>query len=213
MENKNSIIEYQRDFKDHVKHELAADNISEVNVVNTPTVEEQIAVMQQHIQQLALFVGMPHTVNLNSTAMTFYPARKNGERKASKDAVSYTVNLKPFRELFAAVRFKAMVYYSHDEDIVRGIIVDDAGNVEYSSDNRFALNNPWTRLPITNKSSYLVATVPLEDGKPIWVPQNIQFLPQGLAIDIAEYTDELLRDFIDVERRLSSLETCEKKKK
>lgn len=58
-----------------------------------------------------------------------------------------------------------------------------------------------------------MATVPLEDGKPIWIPLNIQFLPQGLAIDIAEYADELLRDFIDVERRLSSLETCEKKKK
>ena len=213
MENKNSIIEYQRDFKDYVKHEVAADDISEANVINTPTVEEQIAVMQQNIQQLALFVGMPHTVNLNDTAMTLYPARKNGERKATKDAVSYTIDLKPFRELFAAVRFKAMVYYSHDEDIVRGIIVDDAGDVECSSDNRFALNNPWTRLPITEKSSYLVATVPLEEGNPIWIPQNIQFLPQGLAIDIAEYTDELLRDFIDVERRLSSLETCEKKKK
>ena len=42
-----------------------------------------------------------------------------------------------------------------------------------------------------------------------WV---IQFLPQGLAIDIAEYADELLRDFIDVERRLSSLEASKKKK-
>lgn len=57
-----------------------------------------------------------------------------------------------------------------------------------------------------------MATVPLEYGKPIWIPQNIQFLPQGLAIDIAEYADELLRDFIDVERRLSSLEASKKKK-
>ena len=137
--------------------------------------------------------------------MTLYPARKGDVKKVSPEAVSYMVNLRPFRDKFTAVRFKAMSSFSNEEDIVRGIIINDDGDVERECDNRYGTSNPWTRLPITEKSSYLIATVPSVDGKPLWIPERVEFLPHGLAQDVAEVADDIINDTIELGNRIAPL--------
>ena len=107
------------------------------------------------------------------------------------------VDLTPYRKIFSEVRFKAMNRFTDDREIVRGIIIDEQGNVECSSDNQMNTSKLWTRLPITGKSTYLIASVPMKDGKPAWVPQKVEFMTKGLAQEVAEITDRLYSDALD----------------
>ena len=143
-----------------------------------------------------MFVGVPHAVQLDGN-LTLYPARKNGKRKLSDEAVSYMVDLTPYRETFSEVRFQAMNRFADDCEIVRGIIIDEQGNVECSSSNHMNTSNLWTRLPITRNSAYLIASVPLKDGKPAWIPEHVEFMTKGLAQEVAEITDRLYSDALD----------------
>ena len=192
----NFISNYQSDFDAVVKPEDKSIPQFATNVPKMPSVEQRLCELSERINQLAMFVGVPHTVQLDGN-LTLYPARKNGKRKLSKEAVSYMVDLTPYREIFSEVRFKAMNIFTDDREIVRGIILDEQGNVECSSNNQMNTSNLWTRLPITGESRFLIASVPLKDGKPAWVPEKVEFMTKGLAQDVAEITDRLYHDALD----------------
>lgn len=192
----NFISNYQSDFDAVVKPEDKSIPQFATNVPKMPSVEQRLCELSERINQLAMFVGVPHTVQLDGN-LTLYPARKNGKRKLSKEAVSYMVDLTPYREIFSEVRFKAMNRFTDDREIVRGIILDEQGNVECSSNNQMNTSNLWTRLPITGESRFLIASVPLKDGKPAWVPEKVEFMTKGLAQDVAEITDRLYHDALD----------------
>ena len=203
---KNLILEYRSDFNDCVEVINDEPATAVTNAPHkAPTIEEDLANIHKRLNILASFVGMPYVAHLNEGIMTLYPARKGDVKKVSPEAVSYVVNLQPFRDKFTAVRFKAMNSFSNEEDIVRGIIIDDDGNVERECDNRYCTSNPWTRMPITEKSSYLIATLPSEDGKPLWIPERVEFLPHGLAQDVAEVADDIINDTIELENRITPL--------
>ena len=204
--NKNLIYEYQNDFKECLKPESDGPTVVSNVDFSQPTIREQLADANRRIAQLMLYVGVPHTVPVDTSLVTLYPARKGNVKRVSKEAASYVVNLQPFRDHFSAVRFKAMTSLCEEKNIVRGIIIDDEGNVECASNNHYATSNPWTRLPITSSSAYLIATLPLEDGEPAWLPGSVELLPQGLAQDVADVTEKLMRDSIDFGNKLCFIE-------
>ena len=81
-ENKNIILEFRRDFDKYITSEKEhATTVSNVGP-ETPTIEEQLNDIRQHLSQIAMFVGMPYTVPLDGT-LTLYPARKGNARKVS----------------------------------------------------------------------------------------------------------------------------------
>ena len=192
----NFISNYQCDFDAVVKPEGKSIPQFATNAPKMPSLEEQLNDLSERINMLAMFVGVPHTVQLDGN-LTLYPARKNGKRKLSKEAVSYMVDLTPYRKIFSEVRFKAMNRFADDREIVRGTIIDEQGNVECSSDNQMNTSNLWTRLPITGESRFLIASVPLKDGKPAWLPEYVEFMTKGLAQEVAEITDRLYHDAMD----------------
>ncbi|MBO7272271.1 MAG: hypothetical protein J6U89_05290 [Bacteroidaceae bacterium] len=197
MKNETSFISnYQRDFDAVVKPEEKSIPQFATNVPKMPSVEQRLCELSERINMLAMFVGVPHAVQLDGN-LTLYPARKNGKRKLSDEAVSYMVDLTPYRNIFSEVRFKAMNRFTDDREIVRGIIIDEQGNVECSSSNHMNTSNLWTRLPITSNSAYLIASVPLKDGKPVWIPEHVEFMTKGLAQEVAEITDRLYSDALD----------------
>ena len=197
MKNETSFISnYQRDFDAVVKPEEKSIPQFATNVPKMPSIEERLCELSERINLLAMFVGVPHAVQLDGN-LTLYPARKNGKRKLSDEAVSYMVDLTPYRETFSEVRFQAMNRFADDCEIVRGIIIDEQGNVECSSSNHMNTSNLWTRLPITRNSAYLIASVPLKDGKPAWIPEHVEFMTKGLAQEVAEITDRLYSDALD----------------
>ena len=197
MKNEMSFISnYQRDFDAVVKPEGKSIPQFATNVPKMPSIEQRLCELSERINLLAMFVGVPHTVQLDGN-LTLYPARKNGKRKLSDEAVSYMVDLTPYRNIFSEVRFKAMNRFTDDCEIVRGIIIDEQGNVECSSNNQMNTSNLWTRLPITGESRFLIASVPLKDGKPAWIPEHVEFMTKGLAQEVAEITDRLYSDALD----------------
>lgn len=201
MKNKKSIInDYQNDF-DSVEKIEKNDGLeipsSMTNAPSVPTIDEQLYEIRAHMNKLAFFVGMPCIAHLDGN-LSLFPARKNGKRKVSNEAVSYIVDLKPYSDIFAEVRFKAISTFCDDDEIVRGIIINNSGNVECASNNRMCTSNPWTRLPITKDSAYLVASVPLKDGKPAWIPEKVEFLPNGLAQEVANITHNLYHNALDI---------------
>ena len=197
MKNEMSFISnYQRDFDAVVKPKDDSFPQFATNVPKVSSVEQRLRELSERINLLAMFVGVPHEVQLDGN-LTLYPARRNGNRKLSKEAVSYMVDLKPYREIFSEVRFKATNRFTDDREIVRGIIIDEQGNVECSSNNQMNTSNLWTRLPITCNSAFLIASVPLKDGKPAWVPEKVEFMTKGLAQEVAEITDRLYNDALD----------------
>ena len=197
MKNEMSFISnYQRDFDAVVKPKDDSFPQFATNVPKVSSVEQRLRELSERINLLAMFVGVPHEVQLDGN-LTLYPARRNGNRKLSKEAVSYMVDLKPYREIFSEVRFKATNRFTDDREIVRGIIIDEQGNVECSSNNQMNTSNLWTRLPITGNSAFLIASVPLKDGKPTWVPEKVEFMTKGLAQEVAEITDRLYNDALD----------------
>ena len=197
MKNETSFISnYQRDFDAVVKPEEKSIPQFATNVPKMPSIEERLCELSERINLLAMFVGVPHAVQLDGN-LTLYPAHKNGKRKLSDEAVSYMVDLTPYRETFSEVRFQAMNRFADDREIVRGIIIDEQGNVECSSSNHMNTSNLWTRLPITRNSAYLIASVPLKDGKPAWIPEHVEFMTKGLAQEVAEITDRLYSDALD----------------
>ena len=169
-----------------------------------PTVEERLSELNNRINQLAFAVGVPYSVPFEGE-LSLYPVRKGGVKKVSDKAVSYTVDLRPYRNDFAAVRFEASVPFAA-EDLIRGVIVDEDGNIECECDNCFELSNKWTRLPITPKSRRLIASVPLENGEPKWMPRAVEFVSQGLALDMTDITNELFSNISKLSWRIKELE-------
>jgi hypothetical protein len=199
MENKTIINDYQNDFdsvEKNEKNENFLDSFEMTNVPDVLTLEKEIREIRESINQLAMFVGVPRTVRLDGN-LSLFPARKNGIRQVSNEAISYIVDLKPYRGIFAEVRFEAINQFCDDEEIVRGIIIDEQGKVECASNNKMNTTNTWTRLPLTRNSAYLVASLPLKNGKPDWTPENVEFLPNGLAQEVASITHNLYHDALD----------------
>ena len=203
---KSLVMNLRRDFDTVLKlNDECLDYKCCTNVPGiVPTVEERLSELNNRINQLAFAVGVPYSVPFEGE-LSLYPARKGGVKKVSDKAVSYTVDLRPYRNDFAAVRFEASVPFT-TEDLIRGVIVDENGDVECECDNRFELANRWTRLPITPKSRFLIASIPLENGEPEWTPRAVEFMPQGLAMDMTEITNELFSDVSRLSARIKELE-------
>ena len=203
---KSLVMTYRRDFDTVVKpNDDCSDCKCCTNVPGiVPTVEERLGELNCRINQLAFAVGVPFSVPFEGE-LTLYPARKGGVKKISDKAVSYTVDLRPYRDDFAAVRFEAGVSFD-TEGLICGVIVDDKGDVECECDNRFELSNRWTRLPITPKSRYLIASIPLDNGEPKWMPHAVEFVPQGLAMDMTDITNELFSNVSNISWRIKELE-------
>lgn len=202
---KSLVMNLRHDFDTTVKtNNYMYVNNEEKAITPAPTIKEQLSELSNRINQLAYIIGVPYAVIFEGE-LSLYPARKGGVKKISDKAVSYTVDLRPYRNDFAAVRFEASVPFD-TEDLIRGVIVDDEGNIECECDNRYELHNRWTRLPITPKSRYLIASLPLENGKPEWLPQTVEFMSQGLAMDMTEITNELFCNISRLSSRIKELE-------
>lgn len=86
-----------------------------------------------------------------------YPARKDGGSTTSGSYKGYEVDLSKFRNIYTSVYFKGSSY-TVTSDIVKGIIIDDYGNVESVVETVGNYTNGWQELPLTPKSAKLRAT-------------------------------------------------------
>ena len=184
------------------KNELHADETADkvMNIVRSMTKE-----IYDSINRIACYMGVPcRSTNIIEQET---PARMSGEKIACNGYIGYTVDLKPYRKMFAAVRFCAAAPAEDEDGVVRGVIIDEDGNVEAIAPGGKVLNHKWTRLPLSEKSSLLVATVPVdENGAPLFVPKYVEFLPDGVVQTLSEYMSGMMNFDNEINNRVNKIE-------
>ena len=156
----------------------------------------QIADINEKMNSLAHYAGMPY--RLTDIRLSFYPALIDCSQRSCPGYIGYTVDLTPYRDDFAFVRFQACAPLDNKE-LVRAYIVDDFGNIEAYVEEDASFCNDWTRMPISGSSCRLVATLPLnKKGAPLFTPTYVELLSDGLSQGVCELKERLMRlsDFI-----------------
>lgn len=116
-----------------------------------------------------------------------YPARTNGEQKASGTFKGYKIDLSSYLD-YEKVYFKG-ANGPNSQNISRGIIVDKGGNVEFYVPVGEGYTSGWQTLPITTNSSYLLASYPISDqyaSIELWNPEYIELKSEGIADKVSE---------------------------
>ena len=176
----------------------SADKV--MNIIGSMTRE-----IYNHINSISCYVGIPCRVSdINEQAE---PATVSGGKQVCDGYIGYTVDLKRYRKHFGTVRFCAAAPVMGNAGIVRGIVIDDEGKVESIAAGSSKENHEWTRLPITPKSSLLVATLPIDkEGNPEFVPEYVEMLPDGIVQSISEYMGDIVKCCCDISDRVRKLE-------
>ena len=107
-----------------------------------------------------------------------YPARYNGSATSSGYFRGYKVDLTPYVGKYKEVYFRGAEfgYPSTGTEIARGVILDNAGNVESKTSYVDELSNGWQALPLTENSKTLWASYCVaNDGGEVWTPEYVLF--------------------------------------
>lgn len=151
---------------------------------------KQIADINEKINTLAHYVGMPY--KLTDIRLSYSPALIDGSQRSCPGYIGYTVDLTPYRDDFAYVRFQACAPLDNKE-LVRAYIVDDFGNIESYIEEDSTFCSDWTRMSITQYSRKLVATLPLnKNGAPLFIPTYVELLSNGLSQGMCEVKENLM---------------------
>lgn len=171
-----------------------------MNIVRSMTKE-----IYDSINRIACYMGVP--CRCTNIIEQEEPARVSGEKIACNGYIGYVVDLKPYRKMFGMVRFCAAAPAKGEDGVVRGVILDEDGNVEAVAPCGKLLNHEWTRLPLSEKSSLLVATVPMdENGAPLFVPKYVEFLPDGVVQTLSEYMSGMMNFDNEINSRVNKIE-------
>lgn len=105
-----------------------------------------------------------------------YPARSDGSVVVSGAFRGYKVDLSNYSS-YQQVYFKGS-NGSASTTVVRGIIIDKEGKVESYIPNEASFSTEWQSLPITENSSYLLASYVYDaqyvQGMEAWTPEHVE---------------------------------------
>ena len=113
---------------------------------------------------------------------TDYPARINGEESISGYFKGYKVDLAPYVGKYNEVYFRGaeFKYPSTGTEAARGIVLDNAGNVESIVPFVAEMSNGWQTLPLTENSKTLWASYCVANGGgEVWSPEYVLFRNEG----------------------------------
>lgn len=161
-------------------------------------VEMRLAQLVMAVRDLALYVGVPCEVAVDDT-LSVFPACADGERRVVNGLAAYTVDLKPYRDKFSWVRFPSPGCNRGGEGVLRAAVLDEDGRVLVYAAEECDVFGLWARLPLDERAATLVVTVPVEDGKPQYVPETVQLMPHGLQQELFEAVDGLGRRLLKLE--------------
>lgn len=102
--------------------------------------------------------------------ITSYPAVPDEYGVQCEGYGGYRVALAPFRGAFSAVRFRGA---GNGDDVVSGYVVNNNGYVESIAAE--SVEDGYVTLPLTRHSHALYASVPMDDGKPVWDTITVRF--------------------------------------
>lgn len=197
-DNKKVVIPAQNNEKTDEFTDESADKV--MNIIRSMTHE-----IHQRLNSISRYVGIPYKVtDINEQEL---PAMANGRNQPREGYVGYTVDLKNYRNCFGTVRFCAGAPADGEQGIVRGMVIDDDGNIECVAPCCKKNSHGWARLPLTEKSAKLVATLPLDDnGNPLFVPEYVELLPDGIVQSLSEYMSDIVAYSLELNERLQKLE-------
>lgn len=110
------------------------------------------------------------------------PARYDGSETMSGYFKGYKVDLTPYVGRYKEVYFRGgeFTYPSTGTEVARGIVLDNAGNVESKTSYVAELSNGWQTLPLTENSKTLWASYCVaNEGGEVWSPEYVLFRKEG----------------------------------
>ena len=111
-----------------------------------------------------------------------YPARYDGSETSSGYFRGYKVDLTPYVGRYKEVYFRGgeFGYPSIGTEVARGIVLDNAGNIESKTSYVADLSNGWQTLPLTENSKTLWASYCTKtEGGEVWTPEYVLFRNEG----------------------------------
>lgn len=136
-----------------------------------------IASLSYRFEDLCDFLGIPR--RLYRISYCDSPATSDGTLLKECRLRGYLVNLADVRNSYSHILFHAEDG-PEDSNIVRGLIIDDDGNIECYSSSPLNSDDDYTRLPLTPHSAWLWATCPVKgaDRFPV-MPDYVELLNQA----------------------------------
>ena len=129
-----------------------------------------------------------------------YPARSDGSVGSSGAFRGYKVDLSNYSS-YQQVYFKGS-NGAVSSTVVKGIIIDKGGNVESYIPNEVANSTEWQSLPITENSSYLLATYVYDaqyvQGMEAWTPEYVEVSKESSIEKIEELDSKIAKLHNDV---------------
>lgn len=110
------------------------------------------------------------------------PARYDGSETKAGYFKGYKVDLTPYVGRYNEVYFRGaeLGYPSTETKVARGIVLDNAGNVESKTSYVAELSNGWQTLPLTENSKTLWASYCVaNEGGEVWSPEYVLFRNEG----------------------------------
>ena len=169
---------------------------SNSNVVDNMTLK----VLYNKHNALARYIGVPCVV-VPSEVMDG-AAMADGSIARSNEYMSYRIDLRPFKGHFRKIRFRAA---SNGADIVFGFVKDKSGKIECAagSDTTDSRN---IILPLSEESASLIATIPANNGNPLWKNISAELLCDGLISEVNDALNYLSGKLQELERKMD--ESC-----
>ena len=164
------------------------------NTVTNSNEKLTLELLSERHNALARYVGVPFYVNPDVVAS--HPASIDIQNRLFKDFAVYRVSLSAYVEDFDEVVFSAA---SHGKDIACGYIVDKDGNIE-SVAKHAKTDGAMVKLPLTQKSQMLVASVPNSDGKVAPDDIIVKLYSDGLLGDFKRVMSEILSRVMSLEK-------------
>lgn len=150
---------------------------------------QMLASLNYRFNDLCDFLGIPQRIY--QIAFCNSPATIDGTSLQGTIYRGYLVNLVPVRNNFSYVLFHAQDG-PEDSNIVRGLIIDDEGNIECYTTDTNEHQNDYTKLPVTENSAWLWATCPMKgiDKFPV-MPDYVQVFNPALLHEMQLGIDQL----------------------
>lgn len=176
------------------KHDNKEHNNS--NVVDKMTLK----VLYDKHNALARYIGIPCVVE--PSEVMDGAAMADGSIARSKEYMSYRIDLRPFKGHFKKIRFRAA---SNGADIVFGFIKGKSGKIECVAGSDIT-DSGSIILPLSEESASLVATIPANNGCPLWKNISAELLCDGVISEVNDALNYLLGKLQELERKMD--ETC-----
>lgn len=158
-----------------------------------------LEILAESHNALARYIGIPCV--LDYPVITNTAAIPSEQGSVCEGFGGYRIPLASFKGDFSEIKFRGA---GNNDNVVCGYIVDKEGNIETVAEVANDDDGSCV-LPVTPNSRTLYASVPFQDGKPVWENIDVELQNQGLYSKFTDAILHILERIIQLEAEVEQL--------